>query len=166
MKKLALVAASALMLASPAFAQEHKYQDTAPHANMTGFQATGQSEARSDWTQVAQATGQTAPTGDAATAQPTDAERAAHRAKMEERMKNMTPEQKAEMQKRMEARHERMQNMTPAERAAAKEKWEARRKAWDAMTPEQKAAAKAKWDDHKSMDKDAGQTTTSGPAAK
>lgn len=47
--------------------------------------------------------------------------------------------------------HKRMKDMTPEEKAAAKARWEKKKQEWDAMTPEQKAAAKARWDEKKAQ---------------
>lgn len=165
--KMAAVAAAVMSLSAPAFAHNHEMhpgkhemdkpshmkcdckealenphvdavkENIAPHTNIAGFMATGQLPVRDNYWR--------------GKVEPGDGQRmmmVEKRAEMRERMKEMTPEERAKVHHKMEKRREirNMKNMAPAERKAAKARWEQRKKGWDAMTPAQKAAAKANRD--------------------
>ena len=60
------------------------------------------------------------------------------RQKMRERLQNMTPEQRQAFEQRRQKMRERLRNMTPEQKQQFRQRREAMRKKWQSLTPEQR----------------------------
>ena len=67
-----------------------------------------------------------------------------HRKAMQERYNSMTPEEKEQFKQRREAMREKFKNMTPEQKEQLKQRREEMRKKWESMSDEEKQALRAK----------------------